>query len=481
MNYNLTISQINKLLKTHEASAVEIIKDYLKRIKELNKKVNAFITVMDDFALAQAKEVDNKINQDLPLNLLSGIPMAIKDNILIEGELCTAGSKILSNYRAVYDATVIKKLKSLNVIFIGKTNLDEFAMGSSTENSFFGPTKNPYDFNRVAGGSSGGSAVAVAMDMAVCALGSDTGGSVRQPAAFCGVIGLKPTYGSVSRYGLIAMASSLDQIGPFAKTIEDIEIVFKAISGIDKFDSTTVDSNLLKPQKIIKTIKELKIGLPKEYFIGGMDKDIENVLKEKIKEIEKSGVKIKEISLPHSKYALSVYYLIMPCEVSANLARFDGIRYGKSALNENLENLDLRDIYYLSRTKGFGDEVRRRIILGTYALSAGYYNAYYLKALKVRTLIKQDFDKAFKEVDLILAPTTPTPAFKIGEKTDNPLSMYLSDIFTVPANIAGIPAISMPIGFVEREGVKLPVGMQIIGPHFSEDLIFEIGKFIEKI
>ncbi len=480
---NLTINQINRLLKRREASAVEITKDYLKRAKDLNKRINAIITLMEDYALTQAKEVDKLLDNDIEISPLAGVPLAVKDNILIEGEKCTAASKILENYIATYDATVIKKLKELKVIFLSKTNLDEFAMGSSTENSFFGPTKNPFDETRVPGGSSGGSAAAVALDMAVCALGSDTGGSIRQPAAFCGIVGLKPTYGRVSRYGLIAMASSLDQIGPLTKNVEDAEILFKAIAGKDKFDSTTVDEDIvLKNQRKIISIKDLKIGVPKEYFGKGLDADIEKLIKEKIKELEMMGAKVKEISLPYSSYALAVYYLLMPAEVSANLARFDGIRYGFSKIcDKKSDDMSIKDIYFSSRTEGFGNETRRRIMLGTYVLSRGYYDAYYLKALRMRNLIKRDFDKAFDDIDLIITPTTPTPPFKIGEKINDPLKMYLEDIYTVPVNIAGLPAMSLPIGFVERDGNKLPVGLQIIAPPFCENLLFEIGKIIEKL
>jgi len=399
--------------------------------------------------------------------------MAVKDNILVENVRCTAGSKILENYIAPYDATVIKKLKSQGAVILGKTNLDEFAMGSSTENSGFFPTKNPHDLTRVPGGSSGGSAATIAANLSVFALGSDTGGSIRQPASFCGVAGLKPTYGAISRYGLIAFASSLDQIGPLTKTVEDCRIVFEAISGKDEMDSTSLNLKFKnqnsKPQFKIQNIK---IGVPKEYFIKGMNVEVEKIIKKAVKKIENLGAKIEEISLPHAEYALPCYYIIAPSEASANLARFDGIKYGYSQKAAK----DLMEVYLQSREKGFGAEVRRRIMLGTYALSAGYYEAYYKRAQKVRTLIKEDFQEAFEKVDLILTPVSPSVAFKLGEKISDPLTMYLSDIFTIAVNLAGLPALSLPCGKVNN----LPVGLQIIGNKFQEHEILKVGEIFEK-
>jgi len=405
---------------------------------------------------------------------LAGIPMAVKDNMLVEDVRCTAGSKILENYIAPYDATVIKKLKVKGVVILGKTNMDEFAMGSSTENSAFFPTKNPHDLNRVPGGSSGGSAAAVAANLCAFALGSDTGGSIRQPASFCGIVGLKPTYGAVSRYGLIAFASSLDQIGPMTKTVEDCQIVFDIIKGKDELDSTSVESNL---KSEILNLKSLKIGIPKEYFVKGIDPGVEKVIKEAIKKYEEIkyeeiGAKIEEISLPHTEYALPCYYIIAPSEASANLARYDGIKYGYSTKKAK----DLMEVYLKSKEEGFGAEVRRRVMLGSYVLSAGYYEAYYLRAQKVRTLIRDDFNKAFQKVDVIFTPVSPTPAFKFGEKIDDPLKMYLSDIFTAPINLAGLPAISIPGGRVGN----LPIGFQIIGKPFEEEKIFEVAKIYER-
>ena len=464
---NLTIVQAHKGLLEKKFSALELTKFFLNKIKKQDKKISAFITVTDDLALSQAKEVDKLISKGKKIPILAGVPVAIKDNILVKGTKTTCASKILENYVAPYDATCIKKLKEFGAVILGKTNLDEFAMGSSTEHSAFFPTKNPHDLTRVPGGTSGGSAAAVAADLCCYALGSDTGGSIRQPASFCGVVGLKPTYGAVSRYGLIAFASSLDQIGHIAKTAEDAQIVFDAISGKDEKDSTSVESKITNHKL---QIKNLRIGIPKEYFIKGMDPEVEKITRQAIEKIEEMGAKIEEISLPHTEYALPVYYIIMPSEASANLARYDGIKYGLSKPGK-----DLLGVYLKSRAEGFGDEVKRRIMLGTYALSAGYYDAYYLKAQKVRTLIRHDFDKAFKKVDVIFTPTSPFTAFKIGEKIKDPLSMYLSDIFTVSVNLVGLPAVSVPNGFIG----KLPVGLQIIGKPFEENKILEISKIYE--
>ncbi|MFH1657555.1 MAG: Asp-tRNA(Asn)/Glu-tRNA(Gln) amidotransferase subunit GatA [bacterium] len=464
----LTIKQLHQGLIKKEFSSQELTKSFLKRIESRDKKIGAFLSVFKDSALDQAEKIDKLIAEKKELPILAGIPTAIKDNILVAGEKCTSGSKILENYIASFDATVIKKLKEQGTIILGKTNLDEFAMGSSTENSYFGPTRNPRDLERVPGGSSGGSAAAVADDMCAYALGSDTGGSIRQPASFCGVVGLKPTYGTVSRYGLMAFASSLDQIGPLTKTVEDAKIVFEGIRGRDPKDSTSLEKEETEVE-----IKNLRVGVPKEYFVEGIDPEVEKTVKEAIKKYEKRGAIIEEISLPHASYALPVYYIISPSEASSNLARYDGIKYGLSK-RENAENL--LDIYLQSRGEGMGKEVRRRIMLGTYVLSAGYYDAYYIKAQKVRNLIKQDFNKAFEKVDVIFTPVSPTVAFKLGEKATDPLSMYLVDIYTISVNLAGLPALSLPCGTAHN----LPVGLQIIGKPFGEDKIFTAGQAVEK-
>lgn len=465
----LTIKQVQEGLRKRRFSARELVKSFFEQIKNTDEEVHAYLSLDQDGALAQAGDVDGKIAAGEQLDTLEGVPCAIKDNILIKGLISTAGSKILENYKAPYDATVIASLKKQGAIFLGKANMDEFAMGSSTENSAYGPTRNPHDLERVPGGSSGGSAAAVAADECVFALGSDTGGSIRQPASFCGVVGLKPTYGAVSRYGVMAMASSLDQIGPLTKNVADCRLVFDAIRGKDKNDSTSADFPEKKP---VKKINDLRIGLPKEYFARGLDKGVEKLVKEAIKKFSDEGAKVQEISLHHSEYALACYYILMASEVSANLARYDGIKYGLAAKAN-----DLLGVYLKSRQEGFGLEVRRRIMLGTYSLSSGYYDAYYLRAQKVRTKILEDFRQAFAKVDLIMTPVCPTPAFRIGEKIEDPIQMYLSDIYTVPVNLAGIPALSMPCGTID----KLPVGLQIVGPHFSEELIFEAGQFCENL
>jgi len=478
---NLTIKKFHQGLVDKEFSAFETAKAFFDFIKERDGEIGAYLSLFENAALAQANRVDDKISSGEKIGVLAGAPLAIKDNILIKGEKTTAASKILENYTAAYNATVIEKLKNSDAVFLGKTNMDEFAMGSSTESSAFKKTRNPRDLERVPGGSSGGSAAAVAADMAVAALGSDTGGSIRQPANFCGVVGLKPTYGAVSRHGLIAMASSLDQIGPIAKTVEDAAILFKEISGCDNFDATSVAHEYdLEPD--FEKIKKLKIGLPKEYFIEGLDKETQKAVQATIEKLKKTGFEFKEISLPHTKHALSVYYILMPAEVSANLARFDGIRYSPANSKLKIPNPKLLDIYLKTRGEGFGDEVKRRIILGTFVLSAGYYDAYYSKAQKVRQLIKRDFDAAFNSpdggVDVILTPVSPQPAFKIGEKTSNPLQMYLEDIFTIPVNLAGLPALAVPTQ--NNAENKLPVGFQLIGKHFHEADILGIGQYYEK-
>ena len=462
----LTITQIHEGLKKKEFSALDLSKSCLEKIKEKNKEIFAFLTLNENLALSQAKKIDKQISTGKEIPVLAGVPVAIKDNILVEDIKCTAGSKILENYIAPYDATVITKLRNQGAVILGKTNLDEFAMGSSTENSAFGPTRNPHDLTRVPGGSSGGSAAAVAADLAAFALGSDTGGSIRLPASFCGVVGLKPTYGAVSRYGLIAFASSLDQIGPITKTVEDCQIVFEAVNGKDPFDSTSVEIPRIQNTKY--KIQNTRIGIPKEYFIKGINPEVEKAIKEAIKKYEKMGAKIEEVSLPHTEYALPAYYIINPSEASANLARYDGIKYGLS----NLKAQNLLDVYLESRGQGFGEEVRRRIMLGTYALSAGYYEAYYLRAQKARTLVRKDFEKVFKKVDVLLTPVSPFLPFKIGERIEDPLSMYLVDAYTVSVNLVGLPALSLPVG---RAGT-LPVGLQIIGRPFEENKILEMAK-----
>jgi len=475
----LTISQAHDGLAKKEFSSEDLTKACLARIEEVDEKINAFLFVDKEGALAAAKEADKKIAAGLIPGPLEGIPMAIKDNMLVKGLPCTAGSKMLENYQAVYDATVVKKLKSAGAVILGKTNMDEFAMGSSTETSAFKKTKNPHNLKCVPGGSSGGSAAAVAAHECLFALGSDTGGSIRQPASLCGVVGLKPTYGSVSRYGLIAMASSLDVIGPLAKTVEDARIVFETIRGKDEKDATTTVplTPTLSPEGR-GGLTGLKVGVPKEYFIDGMDLETEKLVRDGIKKLEKLGAKIVEVSLPHTEYALAVYYLLMPAEVSANLARFDGIRYGRSEIqNPKSKIQNLYEVYAKSRAQGFGEEVKRRIMLGTYVLSAGYREAYYGKAQTARALIKQDFDKVFHEVDCLVTPTSPTPAWLFGERLDDPLTMYLSDIFTVSANIAGVPAISLPCGQLH----KLPVGLQLIAKQGDEDSLFALGGAFEQI
>lgn len=467
---NLTIKQAHELLMSKKMSVLELAEEVLK-VANATRDLNAYLEIFSDVR-AQA-EVSQKMIDSGKATMLTGIPFAIKDNILIKGKVASASSKMLENYVATYDAHVTKKLREAGAIFIGRTNMDEFAMGGSTENSAFGVTKNPHDKTRVPGGSSGGSAAALASGACLGALGTDTGGSIRQPASFCGVVGLKPTYGSVSRSGLIAMASSLDQAGPFAKTVEDAEIIFDYIKGHDLMDSTSYPKNfpLTVPKKI--TV----IGVPTEFLHAkGVDPRVLKNFEESIEKMKNAGYAVKEISLPALAHGLSVYYILMPAEVSSNLARIDGVRYGYHADGANL----LED-YMKSRGEGFGREVRRRILLGTYVLSSGYYDSYYGRACAVREMIKRDLEKAFEDVDIVATPTTPTPAFKIGEKSSDPLQMYLADIFTVPVNIAGVPAISIPSGFVDEGGSKLPLGMQFIAPNFGESALFTIGKDFEKV
>lgn len=469
----MTIKNFHEGLKNASFSAYETTSAYFDTLEKNDNKIGAYLDVYKDEALKEAHDLDLSITEGKELGPLSGVPVAIKDNMLIAGRRTTAASKILKDYVGTYDATVIKKLRDAGAIIIGKTNMDEFAMGSSNENSAFKLTRNPHDLERVPGGSSGGSAAAVAAGMAMASLGSDTGGSIRQPAGFCGVVGLKPTYGAVSRYGLIAMASSLDQIGPFTKTVEDAAIMFDVISGKDKYDATSYDAkygdDLLNPD--FKKISELIVGIPEEYFSEELDREVYVAIQSVIDDLKEKGVKFKKVSLPNTKYALSVYYIIMPAEVSTNLARFDGIRYGTRG-----ESKKLLDLYYENKGEGFGPEAKRRIILGTFVLSSGYYDAYYNKAQKVRRLIKEDFDNVFNEVDVIIAPTSPTSAFKIGEKSSDPLQMYLTDIFTIPANMAGIPGVSIPVK--GREG-KLPIGFQLLGRKWREADILGLGRLYE--
>ena len=464
-----TIKKVHKALLNKEISARDLAEAALSTIKERDGDIHAYLEIYDD-VLSQA-EVAQKMIDEGRASAVTGIPLAVKDNILVKSKSATSASKILEGYVAPYDATVIKKLKDQGAVFIGRTNMDEFAMGSSTENSAFGPTKNPHDLSRVPGGSSGGSAAALAFGSVLGALGSDTGGSIRQPASFCGVVGLKPTYGRVSRYGLMAMGSSLDQVGPFGKTVPDAEILFEAVSGHDSMDSTSVpDSVCLEEEKKVKEPKI--IGVPRDFVSEGLDPDVLSNFEKSVESLRDKGYEIRDISLPNIKYSLAVYYIIMPAEASTNLARFDGVRYGLY-----LDGGDVISSYMKTRGEGFGKEVRRRIMLGTYVLSAGYYDAYYNKANSVRSLITKDFENAFREVDAIITPTSPMPAFKIGEKTDDPLSMYLADIFTVPVNIAGIPAISVPSG---KTLAGLPLGLQIMAPRFGEKTLFAIGKHIEE-
>lgn len=482
---HFTIKSFHEGLVAKKFSAIEATREIFNHIKETDKNIGAYLSLNEEGALKTAERVDEAIVQGEKVGALAGAPLAIKDNILIKALPATAGSKSLENYIASYSAGVVQKLKKELAIFLGKTNLDEFAMGSSTENSGFHLTHNPRNPELVPGGSSGGSAAAVASDQALAALGSDTGGSIRQPAAFCGVVGLKTTYGSVSRSGLIAMASSLDQIGPITKTVEDAAILFRAIAGKDEYDATSVDfdygEELTNPK--IEKVRALKIGVPDEYFPKELDEKVGEKVEEAIKDIEGMKIIFKKISLPHTRYALPCYYIIMPAEVSSNLARFDGIRYARlhTAEPRGKNPSILRDIYLKQKGDGFGTETKRRVILGTFVLSSGYYDAYYQKAQQVRTLVKQDFDRAFKEVDAILTPVTPTLPFRVGEKISDPYQMYLSDIFTVPANLVGLPAISIPVNDWDKDEGALPVGFQLIGRHFREADIMGIGQYYEKL
>ena len=466
----LTIYEASQLIEKGQISPVELVKYFLERIDRIDREINAFVTVTAEYALKKAAYMQEQIRKG-DRNILSGIPMAIKDNICTRQARTTCSSRVLESFIPPYESTVTSRLDSGGYILLGKTNLDEFAMGSSTENSAFGVTKNPWDLTCVTGGSSGGSTAAVAADLCIAALGSDTGGSIRQPASLCGVVGLKPTYGMVSRYGLVAFASSLDQIGPITKDVRDAAILFHAIAGHDTMDSTSVPVEA-KDLTLTSGIKGLKIGVPAEYFVKGMDSEVEQAVKAAIKTLESLGAIVIDISLPHTEYGIAVYYILATSEASSNLARYDGVKYGLRK-----EGKCLQDMYVQTRGQGFGPEVKRRIMLGTYALSSGYYEAYYKKAQQVRTLIINDFQSAFNQVDVIVSATSPTPAFKIGEKTANPLQMYLSDIFTISANLAGLPAISLPCGFTKT---NLPIGLQLMGPHFGEETLLKAAYAYEQ-
>ena len=471
--YTLTIHELREKLRRGDVSAREATQSLLDRIGSVDDKLKAYLWMNAEDALAQADAIDRS-GAAKNGKLLGGVPIAIKDVINVEGQPCTCASKILKGHTSVYDAFVVQQLREAGAILLGRTNMDEFAMGSSTENSSWGITRNPWDLERIPGGSSGGSAAAVAADEAFAALGSETGGSIRQPASLCGCVGLKTSYGRVSRYGLVAFASSLDQIGPFTKDVADCALLLRVLAGHDANDSTSVPRAVPDYSAILgKGVKGLRIGLPKEYFIDGMDREVETAVRTAIKKLEELGATIVEISLPHTDYAVAVYYLVATAEASANLARFDGVRYGARVAGE-----DVIDMYGKTRGAGFGPEVKRRIILGTYALSAGYYDAYYVRAQKVRTLIRQDFEKAFEKCDAIVTPTSPEVAFRIGEKVDDPLKMYLCDIFTISANLAGICGVSVPCGFTKQP--RLPIGLQILGKAFDEETILRVGYAYEQ-
>ncbi|MDE2141300.1 MAG: Asp-tRNA(Asn)/Glu-tRNA(Gln) amidotransferase subunit GatA [Elusimicrobia bacterium] len=468
----LSAAALAAAVKNGELSAEAVARAHFDLIEKREPVVKAFLAVTKDLALAQARAVDEKRKAGKSLGALAGVPIALKDNLQLTGVETTCASKILKGHIAAYDATVVERLKAADAVFVGKTNLDEFAMGSSTENSAFQKTTNPWDPACVPGGSSGGSAAAVAARFAPIALGSDTGGSIRQPAAFCGVVGLKPTYGLVSRYGLVAFASSLDQIGPFTRTVQDSALTLSVIGGHDPLDSTSAHAAPPPVAAAPKDLKGLRIGLPKEYFIDGLEKEVEKSVRDAVEVLKSLGATVKEISLPHTKYAIASYYIIAPSEASSNLARFDGIRYG----SVDRSATSLEEVYEMTRGAGFGAEVKRRIMLGTYALSSGYYDAYYAKAQKVRTLMAEDFKKAFKDVDVIACPTTPTPPFRFGEKTDDPVAMYLSDVFTIPSNMAGNASISIPCGLSAK---GLPLGLQLVADAFNESKLLSAASAYE--
>ncbi len=469
---DLTIHELGARFRQNDATPTEAAREYLDRIAALDPKVKAYLTVTAEAALARAAEADARFKTGAPLGPLDGVPLGLKDVLCTRGVRTTAGSKILEGFVPPYDATVVARLARAGAVILGKLNMDEFAMGSSTENSGYFPTRNPWDLSRVPGGSSGGSAAAVAADLAAATLGTDTGGSIRQPAAFCGTVGLKPTYGRVSRYGLIAFASSLDQIGPFAKDVEDAALMLQAIAGHDPMDSTSAAVPVPDyAAGLGQGVEGLKVGIPAEYFIEGLDPEVETAVRAAIEILKGLGAKTESVSLPHTEYGLAAYYVIGPAEASSNLARYDGVKYGLRVPGAR----DLIDMYSRTRGAGFGAEVKRRVMLGTYALSAGYYDAYYGKAQKVRTLVQRDFQKAFERVDVIVAPTTPSAAFRTGEKED-PLSMYLNDVFTIPVNLAGLPGVSVPAGFTKG---GLPVGLQVIGKAFDEAAVLRTAKAYE--
>ncbi|KLV16251.1 Asp-tRNA(Asn)/Glu-tRNA(Gln) amidotransferase GatCAB subunit A [Niallia circulans] len=471
--FDQKMTDLQELLHKKEISVSDLVKESYSRIKDVDEKVQAFLTLDEENALSKASELDSKLVNGEYSGSLFGMPIGIKDNIVTKNLRTTCSSRILENFQPIYNATVIDKLQAAGAITIGKLNMDEFAMGSSTENSYYQKTKNPWNLETVPGGSSGGSAASVAAGEVLFSLGSDTGGSIRQPAAFCGVVGLKPTYGRISRFGLVAFASSLDQIGPITRTVEDNAFLLNAISGVDSMDSTSANVEVPDFTKgLTGDIKGMKIAVPKEYLAEGVSEVVRQSVLDALKVLEKLGATWEEVSLPHSKYALATYYLLSSSEASANLSRFDGVRYGYRT--DNAETLI--DLYKRSRAEGFGDEVKRRIMLGTFALSSGYYDAYYKKAQKVRTLIKKDFEDVFEKYDVIVGPTTPTPAFKLGEKVDDPLTMYANDILTIPVNLAGVPGISVPCGFSNG----LPLGLQIIGKHFDEASVYKVAYAFEQ-
>ena len=474
MSIPRTIKEAAALIEKREASPVELTELFLERISAEDGRINSYITVWEEAALDAARKAEKEISEGNYLGALHGVPIALKDIFVTKDSRTTCGSKMLRDFVAPYNSTVAEKLMASGSVVLGKNNMDEFAMGSSNETSYFGPVKNPWDTDRVPGGSSGGSAAATAANLCVASVGTDTGGSIRQPGSLCGVVGMKPTYGRVSRYGMIAFASSLDQAGPLAKTVEDAAIILSSIAGHDPMDSTSVNLPTADYASALSAdIKGLRVGIPKEYFVSGMDPEVEKSVREAIAELETLGAEIVEISLPHSRYAVSTYYIIAPSEASSNLARYDGVRYTYRC--EDPETL--RDLFFRSRSEGFGDEVKRRIMLGTYALSTGYYDAYYLKAQKARTLIIKDFESAWEKVDVIVSATSPETAFRIGEKTDDPLKMYLSDILTIPCNIAGLPGISVPCGFSSE---KLPIGLQIMGKPFDEQTVLNVAYAYEQ-
>ncbi|HYF91380.1 MAG TPA: Asp-tRNA(Asn)/Glu-tRNA(Gln) amidotransferase subunit GatA [Symbiobacteriaceae bacterium] len=473
--FKLSATRLNRLFTAGELSAVEITQAVLDRIEKVEPKVHAFLTVTAERALDRAKKLDARRKAgDTELGLLAGVPVAVKDNMCTDEVRTTCGSKILGGYVPPYDATVVERLRGSGAIIVGKTNMDEFAMGSSGENSAFGPTRNPWDLNRVPGGSSSGSAASVAAEEVPVSLGSDTGGSIRQPASLCGIVGLKPTYGYVSRYGLVAFASSLDQIGPFARDVEDCARLFEVIAGPDRRDSTNA-GRAPHPVKLggEPTLKGVRFGVPREYFAAGIDPEVKARIEEAVRQMQGLGAEVEECSLPHTEYALAAYYIIAPAECSANLARFDGVKYGHRTAGAS----GLLEMYSKTRDEGFGSEVKRRIMIGTYALSSGYYDAYYKKAQQVRTLVMRDFEDAFAKFDALITPTSPVPAWGMGEKTDDPLTMYLADVCTIPVNLAGIPGVSIPCGFAGG----LPVGLQLIGKHFDDHKLLQYAWAYERV